>query len=301
MFLKLAKRIVQIPLAVQTYMTLRYIFSMTDDFARKMLGKKPVLYLLEYHIADHCNMNCKGCYHFSCLVKSESFPQLQHYRRDIQRLAALFANIKTIHLMGGEPLLNNELPGFIRETRAAFPAAKICILTNGILYKKIEGELLEAIKLCDVLVQVSLYKPMIPRKDEMRAYFLNQGIKHWIGEPVLYFAKYINPAGDSDPVKTSRQCPASRCTFLGDGHIARCALPFNIGYFNRHFGLDIPAQQDKTDIHSGDSDGFALKRKLLRPMPLCKYCRRLKWAAWEPAACKPAAGGAHNIEDFCHI
>jgi len=260
-------------------------------------AKKPVLYLLEFHVAEHCNMNCNHCFHFSSLVKEKSFPSLEQFKKDIARLGEIFDNIRTIRLMGGEPLLNDELPQFIYETRKVFPKAKINVLSNGLLYKKLDGELLTAFITCNASIHVSLYKPMIHKKDEMARHFTDKGVKHWISNPILRFAKYINVEGTSDPKKVVRQCPASRCTFLSNGHIARCPLPFNIKYFNKRFNHAISMDNELIDIHKLEIDGFALKKRLAQPMESCRYCTKLEWVDWNQI--QPTSERSISVTDFC--
>lgn len=87
---------------------------------------------LEFHLTDHCNLNCKGCAHYSPMA-SDHYADLYQLEKDLQRLAQLFRNIRLIRLMGGEPLLHPDVDRFIRTTRSAFPKSRIGIVTNGIL------------------------------------------------------------------------------------------------------------------------------------------------------------------------
>ncbi|MCL1988520.1 MAG: 4Fe-4S cluster-binding domain-containing protein [Firmicutes bacterium] len=281
MILKLTKMFVRYAVVVGAFLKIRQIFSNADDFLRKKLGKKPILYLLEYHVAEHCNLKCKGCFHFSNLVQTEQFPSLEKYRADLLRLSELFGNIRSIRLMGGEPLLNPQLPLFIQATKEIFPLANIFLLTNGLLYKKINGELLAAVKLCNVEVQVSLYKPMISQKSAMQNYFDQNGLAYSISQPIQQFAQYINVTGDSNPKESVKQCPASRCTFLSNGNIARCPMPFNISYFTDKINM----QQEKINIYDQTLDGFALKQMLSKPMKACRYCGKLEWFDWQQESC----------------
>jgi len=89
---------------------------------------KPVLDYFEYHVAWHCNLNCKGCGHNSNLYTRPRFGDLEHFRRDMNRLTELFSNISKIRLMGGEPLLNPQLGEFITSARRAFPGAQIRVV-----------------------------------------------------------------------------------------------------------------------------------------------------------------------------
>lgn len=41
---------------------------------------------LEFHVADHCNLNCKGCVHFSPLVPREKFADYETVRQDLLQL-----------------------------------------------------------------------------------------------------------------------------------------------------------------------------------------------------------------------
>jgi len=281
MIYKITKMLVHHAFMVILYLKLRNIFYGVDDFIRKAFGRKPNLYFLEYHIADHCNMNCKGCFHFSNIVTTKAFPSFEQFSRDINRLSELFGNISVIRLMGGEPLLNPQLPMFIREARKAFHRARIAVLSNGILYKKVKGKLAETIISCNAEMQISLYKPMMKHKDDIKRHFDAQKIKHSISKPILKFAEYINAEGDSDPKESIKQCPASRCTFLSDGYIARCPLPFNIKFFNRQFNQSADMEHEKINIHDAEQTGFALKKKLRKPMSSCRYCSKLKWFDWE--------------------
>jgi len=280
---------------VVVYLKLLCLFSWADDFSRKLLGKNPVLYRLEYHVADHCNLNCKGCFHFSNLVDSKEFPGFEQFKLDINRLSGLFDNIGIIRLMGGEPLLNPELPQIIAEARKAFPKAKIHLLTNGILYKKIENGLLEEIKNCGVEVQVSLYKPVVHKKEKIKKFFQARGIRYWISKPITYFGKYLNLEGTSDPKKSVSQCHASRCTFLQNGYIARCPLPFNIQHFNNRFGQTISMEHEWIGIHNDMAEGYAIKQKLRQPMESCRFCGNIKWVKWDKNSIGAESAG---IEDF---
>ena len=107
-----------------------------DDFSFDMLERidtpKPRLDYLEFHLADHCNLNCRGCAHMSNIAEPH-LADLDQYIKDIARLRDLFWGIDRIRLMGGEPLLNDQLPEFIKVTREFFPDTDMHVVTNGLL------------------------------------------------------------------------------------------------------------------------------------------------------------------------
>ena len=68
------------------------------------MKKKESLDYIEYNVVGHCNLNCKGCSHFSNIQKKE-FADLATFEKDISMLKKLFSEIRLINLLGGEPLL----------------------------------------------------------------------------------------------------------------------------------------------------------------------------------------------------
>ncbi len=89
--------------------------------------------LIELHIVDHCNLNCKGCHHFAPLV-NESYLSLSEFKSDLTRLYELTnGDIEIFNILGGEPLLHPQCIEFLETAREIFPNSKIRLVTNGIL------------------------------------------------------------------------------------------------------------------------------------------------------------------------
>ena len=78
------------------------------------------LLCFEVHITEHCNLNCKGCYHFSPLAKEE-YLDINEFERDLRRIYELCGdNVERITLLGGEPLLHPDINRFIEVTRKIY-------------------------------------------------------------------------------------------------------------------------------------------------------------------------------------
>lgn len=60
---------------------------------------------IELHISDKCNLNCRGCTHFSPLFDDVG-AVLENKMADIKQLKKIFSDILRIDVLGGEPLLN---------------------------------------------------------------------------------------------------------------------------------------------------------------------------------------------------
>lgn len=106
---------------------------------KKMMPRSLNDFYLEVNLADHCNLNCQCCDHFSPIA-SKTFLDFEQYAKDIKRLAYLTdGKIGLMKLQGGEPLLNERLIDYIRVTRESFPESHICLFTDGVLLSKWGG------------------------------------------------------------------------------------------------------------------------------------------------------------------
>ncbi|OHB62912.1 MAG: hypothetical protein A2Y76_11525 [Planctomycetes bacterium RBG_13_60_9] len=225
---------------------------------------------MELHLADHCNLNCRGCGHF-CPLAPPWYADLQQYRSDMGRLGQLFRNIRTIRLMGGEPLLHPDPAPFIIATRAAFPHAGVQFVTNGILLPKAPQEFWEACRTTHTDVDVTVYPPMTSRMPDLRSLCDAQGVCLHITRREDFHA-HLNLNGDSDKRLAFVRCRERYfCPFLQAGRLYTCGVPALVGYFNRQFGREIAADAG-IDIHSPKASGRAILRQLNSPIETCRWC-----------------------------
>lgn len=129
--------------------------------AYKMTPRPVERMWIEVNLADHCNLNCQMCDHFSPVAKP-NFLDLDEYTRDIKRLAELTnGKMGIMKLQGGEPLLNENIIDFIKVTRETFPDCIIFLFTAGLLLKQWEkhprGNLWQVCHDYDVRIQFTIY------------------------------------------------------------------------------------------------------------------------------------------------
>jgi len=289
------RKIHKSPFMVSLFFFLRNIYSALDDFFKKMLRKKPTLYYMELSVADHCNLNCKGCAFFSNIVNEESFYDLDQFKSDINRLTSLFGNIRTLTLLGGEPLLNKNLPQFIYESRKAFPRSRIRVVTNGLLCKNVSDELIDAFVKNDTILHITQYKPLVGSIDSLKQMLESKGVRYLVGCPVTQFFTAFRVQGDSDVKKAFSLCARKRCTYLAGGHLSICSFPILIRFFDRYFGKSLQESMvnDKIDIYDNNIDGFKIKKILSKPISACRYCSRSEFFEWEQSVSDA------KVEDFC--
>ena len=118
---------------------------------------QPRLGLVEVAILDHCNLNCRGCFHFAPLAKERIIP-LENIQSDLRRLSSLTAGRLTrLRIMGGEPLLHPDLLEILRTARGCFPRTVVSVLSNGVLLPTRKQGFWDVCRENDITVEVTKY------------------------------------------------------------------------------------------------------------------------------------------------
>ncbi len=259
------------------------MYEIYDDSFEWIEINKPRLDYIEYHISFHCNLNCKGCSHFSNLIDQPMFGDLNSFSKDMERLRELFWGISKIRLMGGEPVLNKQLPEFIYRAREIFPDSDIRIVSNGLMIRDDQKDLFKAMRECAVFFDVSLYPPTEKIIGRISRICDDEHVKLTVTPSVTQFTASLDPGGNSDPADSFRSCPARHCVYLCNGKISTCIMPQIIDVFNDRYGSDIqPANDDIIDLYEEGLKGIDLMERLRKPMDICRYCssqrRSFDWA-----------------------
>lgn len=231
--------------------------------------RKPVLRYLEIHLADHCNLNCKGCGHYSP-VAGERFVDLKQMSADLRRLSELFRNVAMIRLMGGEPLLFSAIAEAIALSREFMPRADIRVVTNGVLLPKMSAEFWQAMKQYSVNIDMTKY-PVTLDLDRIRGLGAEHGVRIEISE-CNTFLGFLNLKGDFDPRGAMDKCRSHFYTpFLQDGRLFVCSQPATVHHFNRQFNMSIP-EDGGIDIHDRRLTGRHILSLLEQPVSTCQFC-----------------------------
>ena len=233
---------------------------------------RPVLDYLEFHLVDHCNLNCAGCTHFAPFA-DRKFVDVESLRRDMLRLKAIFRNIRHLRIMGGEPLLHPDAAACVRLVREAFPHSSIRLVTNGLKLLDRSDETVSAVlaslKESRVGIDWTLYPPMESRRDEIVRRCLDAGVDLRISENGAFMAR-LRPDGGASVADSFRWCRlCSYCLLLDDGRIYLCAQAHFVDYYNRAAGTSVP-RDSGIDIHAATAR--EILAYLMRPSPTCAYC-----------------------------
>lgn len=234
--------------------------------------RKPTLERIEMHVTDHCNLNCKGCSHFSS-VSPDRFADAAEVQRDFARLAELFADIHIIRLMGGEPLLHPRLTEIIVSARRAFPKAQVMLVTNGLLLTRQPDSLWESLAAERVDISISAYPVRIDR-DAIQARCERHSIACSYTEPVREFTRIpLVPEGDRVPAEMFEMCRRMYdCPFLYRGAVYPCAKIAMSWVLAEEFGCEFPVDDsDRLPIRDA-RDGYEVLEFLARPVRWCRFC-----------------------------
>jgi hypothetical protein len=237
--------------------------------------KQRNLLQFEVHLADHCNLNCKSCYHFSPLVE-ENFMEINDFKCDCEKLGKLTnGRIKFIRFMGGEPLLHKQIIEFLDIGRENFPEGELIIVTNGILLPKQSETFWENCHKNNIEIQVSNYPIKIDRKKinilakkhKVRVYYVGGKRK------IIWRAMKLDISGQQNVKENFGLCSQSNiCIHLKKGKLFTCPTTAYINYWNKFFDKNLLiTKNDYIDIYKVVNINEIL-RFLSNPIPFCRYC-----------------------------
>lgn len=157
-------------------------FTDKNESIRTIEPYMPASYLpyLEFHIADHCNLNCRGCEHYSGLVKSPHFPNFDRFERDMIQLHKFINDIGVIRILGGEPLLNPEINRYIELSRRLYPQSTLFVVTNALLLPKMPDSFFETLLAQKAMLFISYYLPLQSKMQSIRQMLHERGVPYFL-------------------------------------------------------------------------------------------------------------------------
>lgn len=274
--------------------------------------ERPMLTYYEYHVAEHCNLNCYQCGNFSNLICQPVFGDIGQYKRDVKRLSELFWNVGHMRFQGGEPLLSPDLPEYLRITREAFPMVDIGILSNGLLIPQIDPAVFQAMRECHAFFWLSGYPPTHKMMDKIQArcnaehvpVSIQPLITEWREESVK--AMEMPPSKDwSAAEKRWRTCGARDSHFLSDGYLYYCCftnttLPVLYDRLERDITKNHMWQhrdQLRFDLYDPALDGWRISEKLDHVHETCLYCVN-RWPNFRMVPWRTSPSNQFNPEDY---
>lgn len=269
-FIRLMMKLLPSPAASQHNLQEQILESMARTLPPKHLR-------FEVHLAEHCNLNCRSCDHFSPLAEPE-FVDFDKLKKDFERLSFLFdGECQSINLCGGEPLLNPQVPQILQMARSCFPMGEINLVSNGILILSQPDSFWQAMHDNKIILKLTKYpvrldyEKMLKKANEMS---VQTGFMGNSDKTIKTLWKLpIDPSGSQNYRLNFLKCfKIGICPFLYDGKIYPCAQVACIRHFNLRFNQNIPVSKlDFIDIYNARS-ADEIAAFLARPTPFCRFC-----------------------------
>lgn len=227
--------------------------------------------LIEYHLTNHCNLNCKGCAHFAPIAEPW-FANINEYKNDMEELSSKVV-VDELILFGGEPLLHPNISEFLIESRKMLPNTKISVLTNGLLVLERISELKDVFVQNDVWLDITCY-PI-----DVKYQFMLKLLKAFRVKYRIY--------NDLEPIKTLRKHTLSherkenkwdclmirsKSVQLKKGKLYICPLQAYIDIFNKFFNEDF-AVDDECILDLYKATDEEIVNMYFRKNSFCEYCR----------------------------
>lgn len=241
---------------------------------------------LEFVLSDYCNLNCRGCTHYSPLAPRE-FEPLDMLERNMAHLSSVCgAEVKSAYLIGGEPLLYPGIAQAMRLLRKYFPAQDLYVFTNGIALPKMDNDFWEAAADCDIIIAITRY-PIRFDYDAVMKICQSRKVRTEVfgdrSQPDSFFKFGLDPEKRQNPRISHYKCYNRGCVSVIGERVYPCSISACVGHLNRVFGTRFTHEKgDWTDVSEVRSakDIFRLRDK---PVPFCGYCARPEPVSYGPS------------------
>jgi organic radical activating enzyme len=247
----------------------------------------------EINIADHCNLSCQCCDHYSQLSE-KNFVDMDVFERDMRRMGEIFEHeIACITLLGGEPTLHKDLIRCMEITRREFPNAQIIILTNGVLLLKLEnspkGNIWKSIKDNNVNIIVTVY-PIKLDYEAIEQKAKEYGIPLWLSSNI-HADKLTKVVKITDKHRMDLHGKVARhyclnCLYfnkfntLKNGRYYMCPVQAHSNIFNDRFNQNLKlTDKDSLDIYKV-KDWREFAEFAANWVPFCRYCDIKNWGPY---------------------
>lgn len=224
---------------------------------------------LEAKINLRCNLNCSDCWDHSFVFKDDFNYDIEQFEQDLNILKQFISRISRFNIIGGEPLLNNNLFDYIQLIKRSRLAQRITIATNGLLIKSVDTRIF---RVEEIKFIVNEYPTANLDEKEIVKFLDNQKVKY------TYRSNCVHKFIEIDKKKDK----AKKCRIYGiypnlyNGYIYGCWRPVSTKDYRQFLG-----EKDCPDVRI--TDGLKLKdatwdrlfsflKRKDTPLESCRYC-----------------------------
>lgn len=230
---------------------------------------------LEFVVTDWCNLNCKGCTHYSPLAPKE-FEEKDRLLHAISELGRKCGKgVESAYLIGGETLLYPDIKDAMRALRAAFPSQNLYIFTNGLPLPKMDSEFWELAGDLKFIIALTLY-PIKFDYDAVIDLCKEKGVAVEVfGDRSLkesFFRFALDPKKKQNGRLSHFKCYNRGCVSVIGNRIYPCSISGCVYHLNKSHGTDFRHEKGdwlEIDEVRNEKD---IRRLRDKPVPFCSYC-----------------------------
>jgi MoaA/NifB/PqqE/SkfB family radical SAM enzyme len=241
----------------------------TDKTSRRQQRKVS----FEYHLVEHCNLNCRSCSHFSTLAETSCL-DIDTFEKDLRQMRNIFGDtIEKIGMCGGEPLLHPNIKDFLETAYSLFPYARRRIMTNGILLDVMPPDFWETVKRTQTTIQITVY-PVRKAFNVLREIDATEGVSIIVdsSKQTQFRQDGLDLTGSQNPKEQRGKFICCYSTQLNRGRLYLCPKSAYFKHFNRYFDCGIvEARSNYLDIYKV-ADKQEVFEFFDKPADFCRYC-----------------------------
>jgi len=245
---------------------------------------------LEFILSDYCNLNCRGCTHYSPLARKE-FISLEKVSQVMEHLGQVCGGgVESAYLMGGETLLYPDLTGAMEALRRSFPTQKLYIFTNGLLLPKMDDDFWRACRRYGFILAITRY-PIKFDYDSVIALCASKGVETVIfGDRTKagsFFRFSLDPAGRQNARIAHFKCYNRGCVSVLGDYVYPCSISACVGHLNDATGTSFEHLTGDSLYYRNVGSAADIRRLRDRPVPFCRYCRQPQVVPYGPSRREP--------------
>lgn len=242
---------------------------------------RPLMRSLETNIVDGCNLNCRGCSHFSNLFDRDAKIPFDTFCKDLKQISE-HVILRQLDMLGGEPILNDRIIEYFDFARKIFPDSEIKLITNGLLIPQQSTNFFRSCIDNNIHIIITVYKPTLALMDKISGKLEKNEVSYSFRWTKEKFGKNIDLTGSADKDKAVKSCRESKCHFLREGKIFKCPFEALGNKLFEHYGVPIKFQGG-IDIYDKNLDWNKMLNDLYyNSIDSCKYCgeeEKMEWSA----------------------
>lgn len=253
-------------------------FKKIQNFASTLKRHRSAPLLLEFVVSDYCNLNCKGCTHYSPLAPKEfeSLEQLERNAAHLGRISSGGKDLDSVYIIGGEPLLYPGLPQAMNILRQYFPNCRILLFTNGLALPRMTEDFWASAHENNITAAITRY-PVKFDYDAAIKLCADKGVACEVfGDRTLkdsFFRFGLDPTKSQNRHLSHFKCYNYGCISVIGDRIYPCSISGCAGHLNKAAGNIFTHEAgDYLEVEEVKSLK-QIKRLRDRPVPFCAYCK----------------------------